>query len=135
SQRRGGIASCRDRFLLDQGGADGSQTKASHYVRPADQLRNTMMTRRTNRRARGWATRTRMLVVVPALAVPAFVAGAQSNLSSQGFGFPSGQFSTRAQGTGGAVGEMDPFSPINPATIGAFTSRILFFQMEPEYRS
>ena len=27
------------------------------------------------------------------------------------------------------------FSPINPATIGAFSSRILFFQMEPEYRS
>ena len=94
-----------------------------------------MMTRRTNRCARGWTTRARMLVVVPALAMPAFVAGAQSNLSGQGFGYPSGQFSTRAQGTGGAVGEMDPFSPINPATIGSFTSRILFFQMEPEYRS
>ena len=75
-----------------------------------------MMTRRTDRRARGWATRARMLVVVPALAAPAFVAGAQSNLSGQGFGFPSGQFSTRAQGTGGAIGEMDPFSPINPAS-------------------
>jgi hypothetical protein len=76
-----------------------------------------------------------MLVVVPALAVPAFIAGAQSNLSSQGFGFPAGQFSTRAHGTGGAIAEMDPFSPVNPATIGAFNSRILFFQMEPEYRS
>lgn len=97
-----------------------------------------MIRRRTDRRARGWATRARMLIVVPALAAPAFftsVAGAQSNLSGQGFGYPSGQFSTRAQGTGGAVGEMDPFSPINPATIGAFSSRILFFQMEPEYRS
>jgi hypothetical protein len=76
-----------------------------------------------------------MLFVVPALAAPAFVAGAQSNLSGQGFGFPSGQFSTRAQGTGGAIGEMDPFSPINPATIGSFPTRILYFQMEPEYRS
>jgi hypothetical protein len=94
-----------------------------------------MMTRRTNRRTRGWVMRARMLVVIPALAVPAVVARAQSNLSGQGFGFPSGQFSTRAQGTGGAVGEMDPFSPINPATIGGFPSRILFFQMEPEYRS
>jgi hypothetical protein len=76
-----------------------------------------------------------MLVVAPALAMPFVSARAQSNLSGQGFGFPSGQFSTRAQGTGGAVGEIDPFSPINPAMIAAFPSRILFFQMEPEYRS
>jgi hypothetical protein len=30
---------------------------------------------------------------------------------------------------------MDPLSPINPAAIAAFQSRILFFQIEPEYRS
>lgn len=93
-----------------------------------------MKMRRTNRRLRGLATRAGMLVV-PVLAASARMAGAQANLSTQGFGFPTGQFSTRAQGTGGALGEMDPFSPINPATIGAFTTRILFFQMEPEYRS
>ena len=31
-------------------------------------------------------------------------ARAQANLSTQGFGFPTGQFSTRALGTGGAIG-------------------------------
>ncbi len=62
-------------------------------------------------------------------------AGAQANLSGQGFGYPPGQLSSRAQGTGGAVGEMDPMSPINPATISVFPSRILFFQIEPEFRT
>lgn len=73
-------------------------------------------------------------LAVSLVALPA-AASAQANLSGQGFGFPSGQFSTRAQGTGGSVGEMDPFSPINPATLAGFTSRVLFFQLEPEYRS
>ena len=65
----------------------------------------------------------------------AFSAHAQSNLSVQGFGYSAGQFSSRAQGTGGAIAESDPFSPVNPASIGVFPSRILFFQMEPEFRS
>jgi hypothetical protein len=30
---------------------------------------------------------------------------------------------------------MDPLSPVNPATIAVFKSRLLFFQIEPEYRS
>ena len=29
----------------------------------------------------------------------------------------------------------DPLSPINPAAIGAFQTRILLFQIEPEFRS
>lgn len=68
-------------------------------------------------------------------AIPAGVAAGQSNLSGQGYGFPTGQFSARTQGTGGAVAEGDPFSPINPATIAVFPSRILFFQIEPEFRT
>ncbi len=72
------------------------------------------------------------LAMVPLIAGSA---GAQSNLSTQGFGYPTGQLSARAQGTGGALAEMDPLSPINPATIAMFGSRILFFQIEPEYRS
>jgi hypothetical protein len=74
--------------------------------------------------------------------VPAFVAlmvapaaHAQSNLSGQGFGFPTGQFSARTHGTGGSIAEMDPLTPVNPATIGIFRTRVLFFQMEPEFRT
>lgn len=62
-------------------------------------------------------------------------AAAQSNLSIQGFGYPPGQFSARANGTGGAIAEADPFSPINPASIAVLPSRVVFFQMEPEYRT
>jgi hypothetical protein len=74
---------------------------------------------------------------VPAalVAASAMALHAQANLSTQGFGYPTGQFSTRAQGTDGAIGEMDPLSPINPATISAFGTRLLFFQIEPEYRT
>jgi hypothetical protein len=60
---------------------------------------------------------------------------AQSNLSSQGFGFPTGQLSARAYGAGGSVAEIDPLSPVNPASIALLPSRVLFLQMEPEFRS
>jgi hypothetical protein len=70
-----------------------------------------------------------------ALVLLPLAARAQSNLSSQGFGFPTGQLSARAYGTGGALGEMDPLSPVNPASLGLLPSRILFLQMEPEFRS
>ena len=60
---------------------------------------------------------------------------AQSNLSTQGFGFAQGQLSSRAQSAGGSVGEIDPWSPINPSTLSAFSTRVLFFQAEPEYRT
>ena len=62
-------------------------------------------------------------------------AGAQGTLGTQGFGYPQGQLSTRALGTGGAVGESDPASTINPAAIAAFANSVLFFQFEPEFRT
>lgn len=62
-------------------------------------------------------------------------AGAQANLSTQGFGFPTGQFSTRTWGTGGAIAELDPLSPINPAAVALQTARIVTFQLEPEFRT
>ena len=61
--------------------------------------------------------------------------GGQANLASQGFGYAPGQLSTRAVGTGGAVGEMDPWSPLNPASIGVLNTRMLFFQAEPEFKT
>ena len=60
--------------------------------------------------------------------------GAQANLSGQGLGFPTGQLSTRAEGTGGAIGETDPLSLVNPAAISFIGTTTLFFQIEPEYR-
>jgi hypothetical protein len=60
--------------------------------------------------------------------------GAQANLSGQGLGFPTGQLSSRAEGTGGSVGETDPLSLINPAALAFIGTTTLFFQIEPEYR-
>jgi hypothetical protein len=60
--------------------------------------------------------------------------GAQANLSGQGLGFPAGQLSTRALGAGGAIGEIDPLSVINPAALAFIGTSTLFFQIEPEYR-
>jgi hypothetical protein len=61
-------------------------------------------------------------------------AQAQGNLSTQGFGYPPGQMSTRALGTGGSIGEMDPMSPLNPASLANWRGAILAIQAEPEYR-
>ena len=70
----------------------------------------------------------RTAIAAGGLLAPLFAVSGQASLSAQGFGYAPGQLSTRAQGTGGSVGEMDPMSPINPATIAVFPSRILFFQ-------
>jgi hypothetical protein len=47
-------------------------------------------------------------------------ASAQGSLSGQGFGYPSGELSTRALATGGSLAEFDPASPINPAALGSW---------------
>jgi hypothetical protein len=74
------------------------------------------------------------VLVAALVALPATVS-AQGTLSTQGFGYPSGQLSTRALGAGGALGDADPFSAINPAAIFNFGSSVLYFQAEPEYRT
>lgn len=62
-------------------------------------------------------------------------AHAQGNLSTLGFGYPAGLLSSRALGTGGAIGEIDPLSASNPASILSFGGSALYFQLEPEYRT
>jgi hypothetical protein len=62
-------------------------------------------------------------------------ASAQAALSTQGFGFPTGQLSARSYGTGGSIAEIDPLSPVNPATLTMIGTRLINFQIEPEYRS
>ena len=66
---------------------------------------------------------------------PALSVRAQANLSAQGFGFPTGQFSTRTWGTGGALAELDPLSPVNPASLALIPTRLVTFQIEPEFRT
>jgi hypothetical protein len=80
---------------------------------------------------------TRIRVALAVLALAQAVTGraeAQGALSAQGLGYPPGQLSTRARTTGGALGEIDPLSPLNPAALGLLNTPLLAFQAEPEYR-
>lgn len=74
-------------------------------------------------------------VAIAATVLMASSALAQASLSTQGFGFPTGELSTRAQGAGGSLAEVDPLSPVNPASIALLGTRIVFFQIEPEFRT
>ena len=80
-------------------------------------------------------TRAFPLLAIAALMLLPAAARAQGNLSTLGFGYPSGLLSSRALGTGGAIGEIDPLSASNPASILSFGGSALYFQLEPEYRT
>src|SRR5439155_8849830 len=60
--------------------------------------------------------------------------GAQGALSLQGLGYPTGQLSARAEGTGGAVADFDALSLVTPASLAGVGSSALFFQYSPEFR-
>ena len=60
---------------------------------------------------------------------------AQGALSTQGFGYPGGQLSTRALGTGGALGDFDANSPINPAALSIGLRAAVYGQYDPEFRN
>src|SRR5687767_16031882 len=79
-------------------------------------------------------TRTTFAALVVAAFGGAPDALAQGTLSTQGLGFPPGQLSTRARTMGGSVGEADPLSPLNPASLILLLSPIVSFQAEPEHR-
>jgi hypothetical protein len=72
------------------------------------------------------------LVLAPSLR--ASKAAAQSNISTQGYGYPPGQLSTRALSMGGSIGEIDATSALNPASLGRVVTRTILFQAEPEWR-
>ena len=59
---------------------------------------------------------------------------AQGALSLQGLGYPAGQMSARAEGTGGAVADFDALSLVSPAAIAGVGASALFFQYSPEFR-
>lgn len=73
-------------------------------------------------------------IIVALLALPAS-AHAQGAISNQGFGYPTGQLSPAALGTGGANGEVDPSSPLNPAAISHAGRFAVLMQFEPEFRA
>lgn len=62
-------------------------------------------------------------------------AGAQGNLSTQGFGYPPGQLSTTAMSLGGGPAEVDPNSALNPAAVALWGATVMFMQYEPELRT
>ena len=77
---------------------------------------------------------TRVIGAFALLTVAAAILPAQGTLSTQGLGYPGGQLSTRARTMGGAVGEADPLSPLNPAALIMLLTPIVAVQAEPEHR-
>jgi hypothetical protein len=77
--------------------------------------------------------RAYLLAIIAALA-PFSGLAAQGTLSTQGFGYPPGQISTRARATGGGISEFDADSPVNPASIALSAEPRMFLQYEPEFR-
>jgi hypothetical protein len=77
--------------------------------------------------------RSRALLALVFLSLP-LAARAQGTLSTQGFGYPTGEMSTRAVGSGGATADFDAFSSTNPASIAASQGSLLYVQVEPEFR-
>ena len=76
--------------------------------------------------------------IIAALALAAAVVPvdtfAQGTLSTQGFGYPTGGMSTRVRSTGGGLGQFDPDSPLNPASLATSSDPRMFLQYEPEFR-
>jgi hypothetical protein len=76
----------------------------------------------------------RKIFVSLALFSTAASAGAQGTLSTQGFGYPPGEFSSRALATGGGLAQLDPQSVLNPAAVSTAGDPLLFLQYDPEFR-
>jgi hypothetical protein len=76
----------------------------------------------------------RKLIVAIAMAVVSARGNAQGALSLQGLGYPTGELSARAEGTGGGIADFDALSLVNPASIAAVGSSALYFQYSPEFR-
>jgi hypothetical protein len=77
--------------------------------------------------------RTPSAALLIALLVPAMTQ-AQGALGNPGCGYPTGQLSGAARGSGGATAEMDPNSPINPAALARLNRFSISLLFEPEFR-
>ena len=69
-----------------------------------------------------------------AMSVISSRSNAQGTLGAQGFGYPPGQLSVFSRSLGGATGETDPLSPINPAALALMRRGGLYLQSEQERR-
>ncbi len=78
---------------------------------------------------------TRLAFCVPAFLCLASWLGAQGSLGQQGFGFPGGQLSARAAAVGGALGDFDPQSPLNPAALSLSARASIYLQYDAESRT
>src|SRR5205823_7016276 len=58
----------------------------------------------------------------------------QGAISLEGLGYPPGQLSARAEGTGSGVADFDALSLVTPASLAGVGSASLFFQYSPEFR-
>lgn len=76
----------------------------------------------------------RLALTFAALLIPHAVL-AQGSLGALGFGYPVNGVSTRTSGTAGAFGDIDPLSPVNPASLGGTRQTVLSAQAEPEHRT
>ncbi len=63
---------------------------------------------------------SKLVAVGVAALLPSATVAAQGTLSGQGFGYPTGELSSRAIATGGSLAEFDPATPLNPASIGSW---------------
>jgi hypothetical protein len=77
----------------------------------------------------------RYVVACVVVALTATQSRAQGTLSAQGFGYPPGQLSVYSRSLGGASGETDGLSPINPAALALLRRGGLYIQSEQESRS
>ena len=59
---------------------------------------------------------------------------AQGALSLQGLGYPTGELSARAEGTGGGVADFDALSLVTPAALAGVGGSAIYFQYSPEFR-
>ena len=75
--------------------------------------------------------RRAVLAVAGLLMLASVSLRAQGNLSTQGLGFPPGQLSTKAISMGGSIGEGDPLSPLNPASLSLLLTSMITMQAEP----
>lgn len=78
--------------------------------------------------------RPAVAALLVAAVAPAALA-AQGSISGQGFGYPTGQLTVRAQSTGGAFAESDPAAPVNPAALFGWIVMGASAQYTPELRT
>ena len=76
----------------------------------------------------------RLLITAAVLGLPS-LALAQGTVSTQGFGYPPGGLSTRAEAAGGGFAEFDFNTPRNPSSPLGWGRGGLYFQYEPEFRT